>query len=232
LGLQNELEWRTVERPNNIPRFPDKVYSGQWVSWGDWLGTDNVSNAKRIFVAFEEARATVRSVTLKNMAEWREWRKTARHIPSQPQVVYKDQWVSWGDWLGTGRTQKKTFLPFTEGRAYVRSIGLKGTEAWCKWSKAERPENIPSSPQIVYKDEWVSWGDWLGTGKACRRARVFLPYKEASAFVRSIKLKNVKEWFEWAKSLRPDSIPSNPQNMYKDEWVSWSDWLGTAERSK
>ena len=229
LGLKNAMEWRTVEYPDNIPKCPVEVYDGQWVSWGDWLGTDNLSNWNRRFVPFEEARTYVRSIGLKNIAEWREWRKAVRHIPSAPHVVYKNEWAGWGDWLGTERTLRKEFLPYKEARDYVRSIGLKSTDEWSKWRRAERADNIPSSPQIVYEDEWVSWGDWLGTGKVCTRAQVFLPFKEARAYVRSMELNGQKEWQEWARSSRPNSIPSSPSTIYKDEWVGLVDWLGAGK---
>lgn len=37
------------------------------------------------------------------------------------------------------------------------------------------------------------------------------------------------DWNTWAKSnLRPEDIPSNSVNFYKDKgWISWGDWLGT-----
>ena len=38
---------------------------------------------------------------------------------------------------------------------------------WKKWAKStERPENIPSNPNRVYKNEgWINSADWLGNNK-------------------------------------------------------------------
>ena len=29
------------------------------------------------------------------------------------------------------------------------------------------PQHIPKNPREVFKSSWVSWGDFLGTGKVC-----------------------------------------------------------------
>jgi hypothetical protein len=49
LGLKSFAEWREYcksgEKPYDIPAYPNEVYavpSGEWRSWGDWLGTGNV----------------------------------------------------------------------------------------------------------------------------------------------------------------------------------------------
>jgi superfamily II DNA or RNA helicase len=205
--------------------------NGELLSSYAYTTLEEVGNRlKTPFLPFAEARACVRSAGLKSRAQWHEWQKAQRHIPSTPRGVYKAEWVSWGDWLGTGRTRIKKFRPFKKARAYVRSIRLKDAEEWRKWSKAERPTDIPSAPHTVYKGEWESWGDWLGTGNTS--VKKFLPFRKARAYVRSIKLSCQKEWREWAKTCRPDNIPSNAQRMYKDEWVNWADWLGKAKRPR
>ena len=56
-----------------------------------------------------------------------------------------------------------------------------------------------------------------------------LPYGEANDFVRTLGLKNAKEWFAYcASGKRPLNIPANPNTVYADTgWTNWSDWLGT-----
>ena len=74
--------------------------------------------------------------------------------------------INWGDWLETGR-QKGRWQPFEEAREFVRGLGLKNTKEWFAYSKGElpekgkRPDDIPSNPHKAYKDQWISWGDWL-----------------------------------------------------------------------
>ena len=78
--------------------------------------------------------------------------------------MYKKQgtWKSWGDFLGTGYRE---YRPFEEAREFVRTLGLKSISEWTKYAKSgKKPEDIPSTPNGVYKDKgWKGLRDWLGT---------------------------------------------------------------------
>ena len=65
-----------------------------------------------------------------------------------------------------------------------------------------------------------------------RAKKAWRPFEEARVFARSLKLKNYREWQQYAKSgERPDDIPSNPNIIYKnDGWISIPDWLGNENR--
>ena len=56
-----------------------------------------------------------------------------------------------------------------------------------------------------------------------------LPFDEALAVARSLKLANRFEWDAWCKAgLRPPGVPANPDRTYKDGgWQGWGHWLGT-----
>ncbi len=55
----------------------------------------------------------------------------------------------------------------------------------------------------------------------------WLTFIEARKFVRSIKLKSVKQWMEYSSSgKRPHNIPYDPKKVYSQEWISWPDWMG------
>jgi hypothetical protein len=46
----------------------------------------------------------------------------------------------------------------------------------------------------------------------------FRSFKDVRKFVRSLKLKNSKEWYDYCKSGdKPDDIPTTPWSVYK-EW--------------
>tara|TARA_Y100000813_G_C24107142_1_gene325946 strand:- start:262 stop:528 length:267 start_codon:yes stop_codon:yes gene_type:complete len=81
-------------------------------------------------------------------------------IPTAPQEKYKDAgWISWGDWLGTNSvaTQKINYLNFFEAREFVRNLNIKTSNQWREYSKKNRPNNIPSNPEKIYKDKgWLS----------------------------------------------------------------------------
>ena len=238
LKFQAQDEYRawskSSERPSDIPADPSKTYKTEWISWGDWLGTDAIASQNRVFIPFNEARAFVRSLNFKGKTEHRAWSKSSERpsdIPSLPSRTYKTEWIGWGDWLGTFTIApfNRVYRPFNEARDYVRSLNFKSSIEYAAWSKStSRPHDISTVPAMTYKTEWISWGDWLGTDAIASQNRVFIPFNEARAFVRSLNFKGVKVYEDWSKSAkRPNDIPSAPGRIYKGEWISWGDWLGT-----
>ena len=176
LGLI-QSEWETYSkgelpeigiRPKDIPSNPDTTYKGRgWTSWTDWLGPR--------WRPFEEAREFVRNLGLKHTSEWGKYCKgrlpekgtKPKDIPYHPHQVYEDKgWRGMRDWLGSG------WRPFEEAREFVRSLGLRRHEDWIKYCKGElpekgtKPEDIPGTPNYVYKDKgWIGLRDWLGTSR-------------------------------------------------------------------
>jgi hypothetical protein len=247
LGLKSEAEWRpyckSEKKPEDIPATPSRVYAKEgWSGMGDWLGTGAISHSLRQFQPFKEAREFARSLGLKSGAEWQDYCKSGKKpedIPAIPSRTYaKDGWAGMGDWLGTGKIapQLRQFRPFEEARAFARRLGLKSETKWREYSKSgSRPADIPSNPNLTYRDTgWSGWGDWLGN--VASFLQKFRPFKEARKFARSLGLKSSNEWREYSKSgSRPADIPSNPNLTYRDAgWSGWGDWLGTGRtrRSK
>ena len=234
-GQKSWREWvKSEQKQKNIPSNPAKVYEHDgWLSWGDWLGTGSISPRKKVFLSFEDARDFVRKLNFKGQNDWRVWAKSnlrPPEIPADPPGTYKDQWTSWGDWLGTGvvASYYKKFLPFEEARSYVHNLKITGQTQWKEWAKSDlRPAEIPSEPNGTYKDQWISWGDWFGNGKIAPQNRNFWPFEEAKKFIKSKNFTSYKEWRAWSYSKnRPEYIPSDPKRVYKEQWVSIRDWLG------
>jgi hypothetical protein len=216
----------------DIPRYPQDIYKNKgWIDWNVWLGT---GRKKIVYFSFEEARQFSHSLKLLSQNEWRRWAKSGHrpeNIPIYPEDVYKNKgWVGWHDWLGT-QNKRGGWRTFEEARAFANSLGLIDNNAWRVWVKSsERPDDIPLSPQMVYKNKgWAGWGDWLGTNHLAPKDRIFLSYQEAREYVRNLHLKNSNEWRTWAKSAaRPIYIPANPARTYESNgWKGIDDWLGS-----
>ena len=137
---------------------------------------------------------------------------------------------------------KKTWRPLEEAREFARSLNLSGVREWKQYCKSnKKPDDIPSYPDKIYKnDSWKGMIDWLGdedripepvSEEAKRKIsetkkKSWKPFDEARGFVRSLQLKNTREWEEYRNSgKKPDDIPSHPNVIYKNDWISWSDWL-------
>ncbi len=119
-------------------------------------------------------------------------------------------------------SHKKNCLSFAEAREYVHSLDLASRTTYAEWFAKHRPANIPSQPQVFYK-EWQGWSDWLGNG-----ARV-LPFEEARELARQIAKEHgiytCKQWKQWHRENNPFRLPFEPRACYYD-WKGWSDWLG------
>ena len=89
---------------------------------------------------------------------------------------------------------------------------------------------MPSNPRATYKhDGWQGYGHWLGIGNLVGGKLAFLPFKKALVYARSLKLKSLNEWKNWAKTgARPANMPSRPDITYKhDGWQGHVHWRGT-----
>jgi len=123
-----------------------------------------------------------------------------------------------------------SWMPFEEARRFVWSLKLKNVKEWNKYVlKLDRIKNIPSNPQLSYKnDGWISWGDWLGTGTVAASKIEYLPFEKARSFVRKLKLSSGREWDEYWNLNKPKKIPKAPAGTYKNKgWISIGDWLGS-----
>ena len=262
LKLKTQTEWYQYTKhkikglpllPSDIPKNPHTAYESKgWVGIGDWLGTGRIATQDRIYLPFEEARAFVCKLKLKDESEWRKFcrgelvgkPKKPEGVPVAPEIVYKDKgWRGKGDWLGTGivSNRDRTYRTYEEGCAFVHKLKLTGETQWRKYSKGElvgkpkKPEDVPVAPNTVYKDKgWKGWGEWLGTGAVAPYLMVYRPFKGARAFAHKLKLKSRDEWNKYCKGelknkpKKPADIPANPNSTYKNKgWKGTGDWLGT-----
>lgn len=268
LGLEGQIEWRLYckgqlegyePKPSDIPSTPHSSYKNDgWIDYGDWLGTGRkrrgvkANKENDIWLPYEEARAFIHSLNLRDEKEWRSYVKNElshlpqkpSNIPNSPYFVYKNSgWRGINDWLGNSiKTKVKNALPFEEARAFVRSLGLKNTHEWNVYKRGELedyeliPENIPKSPHKVYKnDGWIGMNDWLGTESTKGKSANILPYDEAKKFVHALDLKKYDEWKDYCKGKmrhlppKPSNIPATPWNVYKEKgYISLADWLGNS----
>ena len=235
LGIPNDDKWheycKSGKKPHNIPSNPNGTYKGKgWISFGDWLGTGYISNKKRVYLQFTDAREYVRKLGIPTQEGWYQYCKSGKkphNIPSNPNNVFKGKgWIDFGDWLGT---QNRNYLSFTYAREYVRKLGFKNKEQLDRYCKSgKKPDNIPHSPSNVYKGKgWTTWGDFLGSGNVANKNRKFLPFDEAREIVRKLGFQNQEAWEQYSKSgKKPDKYVYGDNRIYKEKgWISLGDWL-------
>lgn len=120
-------------------------------------------------------------------------------------------------------------LEFFEARELVRNENISSVGQYKKWWLYNTPAKIPKRPDRAYKTDWKGWNDFLGSNNPFPFVkRKFRSFVEARSFVQQLGLSNKSEWFEYAKSSRkPSDIPSRPDLIYREDWFTWRDFIGT-----
>ncbi len=197
---------------------------------------------------FYEARQLVREYGFEYEEEWElfiEGKFTSRkplpdNVPGNPDRVYRFiGWMGWKDWLVHPENQI-TYSNFYRAREFARSSRIPDKGAWRDFIKGNAPLIkdyrfvLPIMPHLEYMDSgWEDWKDWLGTDIE------FLDLNSSRKFVRTLKLKDKKEWREFCNGHLPHKpkksrkLYSYPDLAFQNEgWKGWEDWLAKPQVAK
>ncbi|MBS1904880.1 MAG: IS66 family transposase [Bacteroidetes bacterium] len=210
-----------------------KRFQKHWDELWTFLHHDNIpwnnNNAEAAIKAFAQHRRGFKGVMhprgLRTYLEMLSLSQTCRYrnIPFLGVLRRKR-----GIWEHAREKSLPPFLPFAQARLYVHRLHFERKREWMQWVQSgKRPPFIPYNPHLTYRGEgWKGWQDWIGFE--------FLPFAKARVYVRSRKIKTMREYDKWSKSgKRPRNIPADPAQIYKNTgWVDINDWLGTKSRKK
>jgi hypothetical protein len=149
IGFESITDYQQ-NRPSHLPSDPHRVYSKEWISWIEFLGT------KKEWPSYEETKKEAQKIGFKNSRDY--WQNRPSHLPSHPQQVYKDEWEGWGIFLGTRNIRNKEWPSYEETKKEAQGIGFKRIADY----RQNRPSHLPSDPERVYSDEWEGWKVFLG----------------------------------------------------------------------
>src|SRR4051794_6420650 len=168
-----------------------------------------VANQHLIWRPYDQAKEYARSLGLTSSKEWTKYCKGLyRHLPTKPDDIpraphvgpYRDEWRGGGGWFGTGKLGASAinWMSFKEAREFVHSLNLRSKSEWSSYCRGDirieskRPQTIPVNPVSAYKEHWIGWGDWLGTGTVATFNLVWMPFEQARDFARRLGLKSEK----------------------------------------
>ena len=232
-SLNNYKKWSKMDGfPSFLPKAPNRVFN-DWVNWGDYLGTNSIRtiDRKKYYLSFNEAKEYLSKFNFKSGKEFSK-SDFPFFIPKKPQNIYKEEWVSWSDFLGCEpyKTKKNDkILPFDDAKNWIyENYGEINVKQYRELSRKNLlPLFLPKKPERVYKN--FKWGEYLFCNRNSKSKEFYMPFEEAREVARKLGLKNNREWRSWrlTRSFDYVRIPGSPDYTYKDKWVSWSDWLGT-----
>jgi hypothetical protein len=131
------------------------------------------------------------------------------------------------DFIGIDFTQDYNHITYEDAIKFVRPLKLKSQREWVKYYKENNKNKdfpkISISVHSVYRNEWISWSDFLGK----KDARFKITYCDLVSYVRE-NLHFIRSKRKWSKYIEDNKInlPKNPQSVYKNKgWVSWNSFL-------
>ena len=204
-GIRTSTEYKEWQRQHpDMPSDPYQTYKNLWESWLVFLGKEPTVE----FVDYETARERVQAAKIRTATEYIDWQKQHPDMPSNPNRIYKGLWKNWPGFLG------KKFVDYETAKKKVQEAGVRTAIEYKEWQKQHL--DMPSTPQMIYKDFWKNWSGFLG--------KKFVDYETAKKKVQAAGIRTAKEYNEWQKQ-HPD-MPSVPQKIYKDFWEGWFVFLG------
>lgn len=238
-NIYSRNQWRKMgkNRPRNYPLFPDVIYKDKFLKNRGWSGflpspppklkksavktIKSLKKKPRIshWGSYEEASQWAIDNKIRNYSEWIKKRPSC--YPCGPHKVYKENWISWFEFLGTSRN----FLSYKECSNWAKENGVDTQKKW-QALKEGRPSNIPGNPWQKYKNEWVSWSHFLQIDRVAAQNRVYLSYEEASKWASENGVCTKEEWMSLGEK-RPENIPAAANRVYKKQWKSWPEFLKT-----
>ena len=119
------------------------------------------------------------------------------------------------------------YRSYEEAKIFVQENKIDSIH---KFKNLKKPSDIPSTPFRIYKNKgWISWGEFLGTGRVATRLLKFLSYDDAKKKIKKMKLKSATDYNNLVKKNKlPIGLPNYPRQTYKNKgWISMGDYLGT-----
>lgn len=211
-----------------FPSSPSRSYGADvWAAIVKKMETGYKNVSKRsLFVGYKTASKIGIALGITSMREWQDMHRSyfrPQHIPlpSSPSITYRENWEGWATFLNNGRVTE--FISYAEARAIIHTLGIKTTPEFKAYiqSPMAHPQ-IPKRPDQVYK-EWDTWIDFL--------APKFVSYEKARSILSKLSIPGTNglrlcSEGDFRDMDRPRFIPSHPATYYKDEFVSWSHFLG------
>jgi hypothetical protein len=252
-------DWYEKNKPDYLPKRPDRAYKKEFEGWIEFLGKNIVrtnENLKKIryyqklqeekqkqkeretrqlkkqvsaYVRYEMNQAEIQANKLKRME------KTAANNYKKIEKKIKKRVVKPIAEYKQKKTDLSKYLDYESAKAIVRAEQLKNFKEYQQWWDIHKPEKLPKNPYKVY-DNFSAY-DFLGTQKLelfspVNNRAIYRSYDDAIKFVRTLGISSIREWLEFSKTSKfPKDIPRFPDYAYRytPKDPSWGKWVSWDE---
>jgi hypothetical protein len=187
-----------------------------------------------MYLLFEDARKVVREMGLKNKKEWDNWirgKSKIYNIPSNPNVYYKNEWISLSDWLnsGTESFNNREYYDYEYCKLIISEMKFNNRNDFYDFTKINTDKKIPNRPDHVYKrqNRWECWQKFLSTEKTPPRQKhdLLLTYEESKKFISELKFTQKSEYINYIEDNNIEFLPKRPDYVYRDNWRGYLEFL-------
>lgn len=127
---------------------------------------------------------------------------------------------------------------FQEARRITRKHGFYTKTEFFEYD-CPGAYGVPKNVEELYRNEgWKGWDDFLGVPLSFMEGKICIASKNncAGENKHCKQIKTKEEYFQFVRERQqkgneddPSSrLPMRPDIYYKEEWISWEDWLGLA----
>ena len=233
LKIESYVKYRELFKSGKLPsNFPLKIER----AYKEIKSIKYLFRPETNYVSLKEAKRILKKLNIKSVNELiinKEKLKKLR-VPINPLSVYAhrkdDNWMGLPDYFGRkSKTTNRNYLTYKEAKKILSKLNIKNQREWREYSKSKRPDNIPGAPQKVYKrsGDWIGWNNFLGNKNISKYQIEYVSYKKAKTILKRLGISKYSSWRNFCEDgKRPVNIPWNPKIKYKNDWISWDDFLG------
>ncbi len=234
-NIKSKKDWHKNSNffPGYIPKSPNTVFVDSWISWGDFLDSGYVSSREKNkkYLNYEECKIWLKfNIDSELKLSWRQISKNLPFfIPKKPTEHFKSVWQGWNDFLGYD--VKQNFVSYEECLNFVRSLKLGSSKEWIEYFNNHKDiqKKYPRNINKVYKDNFISWTDFLNSSKkSVDIRRELMNFDDLKKYVRKnlYFITSSRQWKYYLRLNNLNGIPKNPQISYKDKgWSGWKEFL-------
>jgi hypothetical protein len=228
-NLKSAKDWRNWVLENryiypDLPIKPETKYKNEFEGYIIFLNSKKVKRRK--YWSFDECVEHLKNFnfTAKEFYEYLKINKTIP-IPTRPEKVFSKEFISFGHFLSNKNIKNIKYYKYQECIDFLKDKNLKNVKNFRLNRKMFNWIFIPSNPEKYFKDDFISYNIFLSNNSISNKNKKFLSYIEAKEFLRKFKFKSINEYKCHIKERNICFLPVNPNNFYKNEYISDADYL-------
>lgn len=190
---------------------------------------------RKQMMSYSTAKKFIRTTSIKTEQQLKKAKKQKllpETFPHNPHTIYKEHWLGYGDFLGTGRRKNGTrkYKTFEEAKKIARENNIKSEVEWSKFLHENKSLiDLPVCIRTIYKKQWTNSADFFGTTHY--KNKKWMGFLKLRKYARTLGLQKQNDWYAyWNNRTKPNNIPYQPSKVYKN-WTNWGDFLGTKNLS-